>query len=222
MKKLLLAILGLIMVGVTYAQETVTDIDGNVYETVVIGNQTWMVENLKVTRFNNGDYLTQITDRRGFRDATREDTPTIWKYYDNDENLGEIYGKLYNWWAANDSRGLCPVGWRTPTEDDVMEGLLKQFDKRKAANALKEGTTDYWKTSSTDVNNSSGFNALPGGMCTRVPFLCMDMGDIGLWWIAKDFSRNVGWAFRLSHDLEHVSWDYLRKNILISVRCVKE
>ena len=92
--------------------ETVKDIDGNVYHTVTIGTQIWMVENLKTTKYRNGDGIPNVTDN------TQWGNLTTWAYcnYNNDAANGTKYGKLYNWYAVNDSRNIAPTGWHVPTD----------------------------------------------------------------------------------------------------------
>ena len=104
----------------------------------------------------------------------------------------------------------------------MTKGLLKELDKRKPGNELKEGTTQHWISTTPVVNNKSGFTALPGGRCTTVPYVCAGKGEIGQWWVTSEVSKNVAWTFRLTHNIEHVTWEYLRKNIVISVRCIKD
>ncbi len=96
----------------TSSKDTVTDIDGNVYKTVKIGNQVWMAENLKVIHYRNGDEIPHHADDGDWNSSTG-----AWCSYDNEKGNVEIYGRLYNWFAQNDSRGLAPEGWHVPTAD---------------------------------------------------------------------------------------------------------
>ena len=93
---------------------TVKDIDGNTYKTIQIGSQVWMAENLKVTHYRNGDSIDNIPDFDTWNAATKG----AWCYYANADYLDAAYGKLYNWYAVNDSRGLCPTGWHVPSYDE--------------------------------------------------------------------------------------------------------
>ena len=106
----------LCMVGSSFSQTgTITDArDGKEYKTVVIGNQTWMAENLNVGRFRNGELIPEAKTLEEWQEAIDEKKPA-WCYYDNDIKKGELYGKLYNWYAVNDPRGLAPLGWHIPT-----------------------------------------------------------------------------------------------------------
>ena len=96
-------------------KNTVTDIDGNVYRTIVIGQQEWMAENLKTTQFRNGTPILNILDMKAWE---KNVSTAGWAYYDNDETNDAVYGKLYNWFAVSDSQGLCPEGWHIPSDNE--------------------------------------------------------------------------------------------------------
>lgn len=141
----------------SYAQSTVKDIDGNVYNTVKIGNQLWIKENLKVTKLNDG---RPISDSRGLTfDFPPKDIeePRAWVYKDDPKN-NEKYGKLYNWYAVNTGK-LCPQGWHIPTKEEWDE--LQKFLGWKEASRLMR--TADWKGVKTKGTNQSGFTALPAG-----------------------------------------------------------
>jgi uncharacterized protein (TIGR02145 family) len=154
----------------TEAPATVTDIDGNSYNTVTIGSQVWMVENLKVTHYRNGDEIPNVTDG------------STWNYlttgaqcaYGNDANNVASYGRLYNWYAVDDSRGIAPQGWHVPTDEDWKQ--LEMYLGMSQADAdligqrgtdegdkLKEAGTSHWNSPNTGATNETGFSALPGG-----------------------------------------------------------
>ena len=126
---------------------------------VTIGTQDWTNKNLEVTTYRNGDVIAQITNTTDWANATTG----AWTYYNNDAANGAIYGKLYNWYAVTDPRGLAPAGWHVPTDAewttliDYLGGVLVAGGKMKST-----GTT-YWRIPNTDATNSSGFSALPGG-----------------------------------------------------------
>ena len=100
----------------TFSDDTLKDIDGNVYKTVKIGNQWWMTENLKVIHYRNGDKIPCLTDDDEWDQSTR-----AYCYYNNDTTNVEIYGRLYNWFAVNDSRKIAPEGWHVPTDEEWQE-----------------------------------------------------------------------------------------------------
>jgi uncharacterized protein (TIGR02145 family) len=139
---------------------TVTDIDGNLYNTVQIGSQCWTQNNLKTSKYRNGNNIINITDNSQWSQTNTNNTGA-WCYYDNNVNNGVTFGKLYNWYAVNDSRGICPTGWHVPTflEWSTVENFLG--GDGVAGGALK--STSGWNLPNIGATNSSNFSALPGG-----------------------------------------------------------
>ena len=139
----------------TYA---VADYDGNYYHTVTIGNQTWLQENFKGIHFANGDAIANVTNQS----AWNNQTAGAYCFYDNDSENGKIYGGLYNWYVADDSRGLI-IGYKTPSNDDwdILINYLGGYNL--AGSKLKEAGASHWGSYNTDATNSSGFTGLPGG-----------------------------------------------------------
>jgi len=139
---------------------TVTDVDGNVYHTVEIGTQVWMVENLKTTKYRNGDLIGTTTPAT--LDISSEATPKYqWAFEGNESNVN-TYGRLYTWWAVTDIRGVCPTGWHVPTEDDWITLTTYLGGEDVAGGKLKEAGTTHWWAPNEGATNSSGFTALPG------------------------------------------------------------
>jgi uncharacterized protein (TIGR02145 family) len=151
---------------------TVTDIDANVYETVLIGDQWWMAENLKTTRFVNGTVIPNITDNTAWSQLP---TPA-WCNYNNNPANDALYGKLYNWYTV-DNGTLCPVGWHVPTFSEFM--VLVNFLGGESIAGRKLKTTTGWITN-TGSTNESGFSGLPGGLRNNGVF--SDISTIGSWW----------------------------------------
>jgi len=157
---------------------TVTDADGNVYHTVKIGTQTWTVENLKTTHYNDGTAIPLVTDSVAWKNLTTG----AYCWYNNSSKYKNTYGALYNWYAVNTGK-LAPAGWHVPTdaEWDTIEALLG--GEAVAGGALKDTGTVYWKSPNTGATNSSGFSALPGG--SRGYNGAFDgVGTNGSWWSA--------------------------------------
>lgn len=203
------------------ANNTITDIDGNVYKTVKIGNQVWMAENLRTTHYRNGDpILTTVPDTLNY---TAEATPKYQFIYNNDPKNLLIYGRLYTWYAATDSRNICPEGWHLPTIaefkllDDSLGGKMKAIGKLKATGI------QYWISPNADATNESGFTGLSGGW-RAAKGKYGALGKYGHWWSST--RETVEWVRRmfLSYD------DSCYKNHLgasdpqnaWSVRCVKD
>ena len=134
----------------------VTDIDGNTYETVIIGSQEWMAENLRTTKYSNGDVIPNLTDNT----LWSNDTIGAWCHFNNDNQYENPYGKLYNYFVAVDERNVCPTGWRIPAMSDysILSNCLG--GNSLSGNHLK--SIDYWPAN-IEVTNSSGYTALPAG-----------------------------------------------------------
>jgi uncharacterized protein (TIGR02145 family) len=171
---------------------TVRDIDGNVYQTVKIGNTTWMKENLKVAHYNNGDPVSQVTDSLVWTNTFLSNSKTEgWCYYNNDAANNTIYGKLYNWYAATDPRQLCPVGWHLPTDSDFA--VLDQLYGGDTISGRHLKADTLWSTPNEAVDNSSGFTALPsGGRGYYGSFF--RVGTDTWFWTSNSFDEMNAWA----------------------------
>jgi uncharacterized protein (TIGR02145 family) len=142
------------------AAGTVTDIDGNIYNTITIGTQVWTKENLRVTHYRNGDPITKVTDTNTWGALTTE----AFCWYNNDAAANAlIYGALYNWYAVSDPRNICPVGWHVPsdTEWSTLENNIGGI--AVAGGKLKEVGTTHWSLPNIGATNETGFTALPSG-----------------------------------------------------------
>ncbi|MDB5279685.1 MAG: hypothetical protein JWR61_4640 [Ferruginibacter sp.] len=153
---------------------------------VVIGTQEWMTKNLDVTTYRNGDTIPQVTDT-----ATWNNLKTgAWCYYNNDLAMGELYGKLYNWYAVTDGRGLAPLGWHIPRQShmysDEWSDLASYLGSPTEA-AAKMRSTTLWVIGSKDTTNWSGFTGLPGGQ-RNTDGSFSGMGNTATWWSAADIS----------------------------------
>ncbi len=193
----------------------VTDIDGNVYKSITIGTQEWLSENLNVTRYRNGDIIPQVKDNEKWGKLTKG----AWCYYDNDSINGKTYGKLYNWYAVNDPRGLAPAGWHI--QSDTEWTTLKDFlgGDSLAGGSLK--ATSLWNRPNTGATNSSGFTAFPGGI--RYP-----IGDFewivkfGSFWSSTEGDESNGWYHALSYSSSGVAPHLGSKERGFSVRCIRD
>lgn len=135
----------------------VTDIDGNEYAFVTINGLTWMAENLKTTKLNDGTSLATIED------CSSDNLSPGFAWYEKDYNTyGKVYGGLYNWYAVNTGK-LCPEGWRMPTKHEWFLLIEHLGGALEAGGSLKETGTAHWDAPNTGATNQSGFGALPGG-----------------------------------------------------------
>jgi uncharacterized protein (TIGR02145 family) len=152
--------------------------------TVTIGSQIWMSRNLEVTKFKNGDSILQAKSEADWISAKENQKPA-WCYYSFDEKNGKIYGKLYNWYAVKDSRGLAPNGYHVPSDNEW--GTLIDFlgGANNAGGKLK--STSGWQQNGNGTNNT-GFNAIPGGYCHEEGKF-EGIGAVGFWWTSTDNSQ---------------------------------
>ena len=194
---------------------TVTDIDSNVYKTITIGSQEWMAENLKTTRYNNGDSIpTNISDD----DWMMRITSGAYAIYDNDDANNSTYGKLYNWYAVDDSCNLCPVGWHVPTDAEWKTLVTYLGGEGVAGGKLKEAGTAHWNSPNA-ATNESGFTALPGGQ--RVGHY-MDLGAYGFWWSSSEGFGSGSWGWGMVNSENIVMRLNYGQGAGKSVRCIKD
>lgn len=197
--------------GDTPSNETVKDADGNVYNTVKIGNQVWMVENLKTTKYNDDTSIPNVTDN----DAWADLSTGAYCNYDNLESNVATYGRLYNWHAVNTGK-LAPAGWHVPTDDDwtILENYLiangYNYDGTKEDNKIAKSlcAKTNWALSSEagtpgaspENNNSTGFTALPGGGRYNFSGTFFHIGKGGYWWSSTKLGegnasiRGLNWS----------------------------
>ena len=192
--------------------DPVTDIDGNIYKTVKIGEQIWMTENLNVSHFRNGDLVPQAKTIEEWIQAGTDNEPA-WCYYNNDPENGEKYGKLYNWYAVNDPRGLAPENWIIP-DNKEWEQVIDYLGGNKQAGTGMKSTTG-WK-SKGNGDNGSKFTALPGG--GRVyNGIFSDIGNAAVWWSSPEESAFTAYGISLISDIVQGSF---KKATGLSVRAV--
>lgn len=190
---------------------SVSDIDGNSYKTVVIGTATWMAENLRTTKFKNGDAITKLVAGSNW---TRASTPGYFAYNDN-ADLIAVYGHLYNGYVKVDERGICPSGWHVPNTADWNAIGTALGGSGAAGGRMKEQGTAHWVTSN-NADNSSGFTGLPGGSMYKGNLT--DRGTDGYWWGAAP--ADFYYLTNLLVNLRHKSTAVMTEGL--SIRCVKD
>jgi uncharacterized protein (TIGR02145 family) len=189
----------------------------NNYETVTIGTQVWMVKNLDVDHYRNGDSIPQVTDKGQWLKLTTG----AWCYNKNSDSLGKIYGKLYNWYAVNDPRGLAPSGYHVPSDAEwtVLSNYLG--GESVAGGKMKETGTTHWISPNEGATNSSGFIGLPGGY--RDSSGVYDFIIIGgVWWSSTELNATYAWYRTLYYYDTSILRDYSLKVCGFSVRCVRD
>lgn len=187
---------------------TVTDVEGNVYKTILIGNREWMAENLRTRRYRNGDLITLTGSDANWSTANFG----AYCWFDNDQSNDILFGKLYNFHAVIDGRGLCPTGWIIPNENHFTYLEEHLGGASHAGGKLKE--VAYWTTPNYGATNSSGFSALPGGF-RRNDGLFASMNTRGLFWNRVTYKV-------LSYNSDAIETRmHLSQKSGFSVRCVK-
>jgi len=216
-------------VTAVFATGIVTDIDGNTYLTMKIGNQTWMAENLKVTHYRNGDAINNVTDATEWINLT---TGAYCNYDNNTSNVG-TYGRLYNWYAVNDNRNISPEDWHVPTDEDWKEMEMHLGMSQSEADAyewrgtdeggkLKETGINHWNSPNTGATNESGFTALPGGFRHGYDGHFSSMGSNADFWSFTEGGSSNSWGRGLYYSSSSVARNYYYKPYGFSVRCVKD
>ena len=176
---------------------------------ITIGTQTWTSKNLDVSTFRNGEAIPEAKNAKQWSKAGDNKT-AVFCYYEYDSKNGKVYGKLYNWFAVNDSRGLAPKGYHIPSDaewtvlTDFLGGEFKAGDKMKS----KTGWQKNGKKSGNG-NNSSGFNGLPGGSRYNDGPLS-NIGMVGFWWSSTENDTSAAWYRLLGYYNGNVYRDFNR------------
>ena len=194
--------------------DKVIDKDGNIYKTVTIGTQTWITEDLRTTKYSNGDAVpTTILDISG------ESAPKYqWAYGDDTANVA-TYGRLYTWYAVTDSRNVCPTGWHVPS-DAEWETLKAYLGGESASGVkLKEAGTTHWQAPNTGATNATGFTSLPGGYRTlNGAYASIHLS--GYQWSSSD-DAPLGWGQLMRYNDSLLVRGGYYKPAGVSVRCIK-
>jgi len=194
----------------------VTDIDGNVYQTVRIGTQVWMKENLKVSKYRNGNFIqTGLTESQW-----NSTTSGAYSMYNNDQANNAIYGKLYNWYAVKDSRELCPTGWHVPSDGEwtILENYL---GGQTIAGGKLKSVSNYWNSPNVESVNSSGFSGIPAGD-QDYNGAFVNLGVLSFWWSNSQASPNSAWSRVLRNSVGYSANHEGIKQTGFSVRCLKD
>jgi uncharacterized protein (TIGR02145 family) len=221
-------------VGTSYGNDitfstlaTLTDIDGNVYNTVTIGTQTWMAENLKTTKYNDGTTIHNITV-----DATWAAANTgAYSDYSNIPANSTTYGRLYNWYAvdnnvftrgaSNGGKNVCPTSWHVPTDAEWLTLTTYLGGESVAGGKLKETGTTHWTTPNSGTTNETGFTALPFGNRTN-DGIYLHIKDYGFWWSTTEYSTTTAWPRSMHYGTTYVNRYYSNKQFGFSVRCLRD
>jgi uncharacterized protein (TIGR02145 family) len=196
--------------------DTVSDIDGNVYNILEIGSQWWMAENLKVTHYRNGDPIPNVVDKTDWNDLSSG----AYCSYDNDDGNIAIYGLLYNWYAVDDSRIIAPEGWHVPSRAEWQILIDYLGGSNNAGGKMKESGTTHWRSPNTGATNESGFSALPGG--ARISLGYFTLGGSAFFMSSTELGSSSFWCLHLSYLYNRLAGEEWTKQSGLSVRCVKD
>lgn len=215
----------------------VTDIDGGHYDSVKLNGVEWMKKNLEVTKYKNGDDIPQVTDVTQWEALTTG----AWCYYENDTANGPIYGKLYNWYAITDPRGLAPAEWHIPTDTEWSNLATFLGGENEAGSKLKENsTTSTWDVTTNYATNQSGFTAVPAGTgylnyhlpapvvppapAPALADLFKGKTKVTYWWSATttgSTASDIVWSRNVNSSTDQLVRSGAIKSSGLSVRCVK-
>ena len=202
----------------SFETSSVTDVDGNTYETIRIGGQWWMAENLKVTHYRNGDQILHTPD------STEWTTLSEGSYciYNNDQEISGIYGALYNWYAVDDSRNIAPDGWHVPSSDDWTTLISTLGGEYVAGGKMKEVGTEHW-AENHKASNESGFTGLPGGY-RGYSASYRNLGGSAYFWSSTSSSSYRAFYLRLNYYNDDIYFSSNNGDFRIgySIRCVKD
>lgn len=197
--------------------QSLRDIEGNLYATTTIGKQTWMAENLKVTKYNDGTPIPLVPDDKKWKVLT---SPGFCWFNNNAENK-ELYGALYNWYTVN-TKKLCPKGWHVPTNAEWGNLITFLGDQLYAGDKLKETGSEHWKNSATIATDEFNFTALPAGIRIYTGFFSDIEGSITVFWTSTERDDDEAWNSGLYFSSSKLFNGFDFKRAGFSVRCMKD
>lgn len=213
------AVFAVMLCGLSLKAQTIKDIDGNVYKTVKHGTQVWCASNLNVSHFRNGEPIPEAKTPEEWKNAGTGRKPA-WCYYNNDPENGKKYGKLYNWYAIKDPRGLVPKGWHVPLNADWIKLVKNLTGTDIAGKKLKSATA--WKSGQgTDLIH---FGALPAGYCDAEGKF-VSLGTICKWWtnsVPTEVQKsNLIFSVEIKDNSPELRYLQVNKESGLSIRIVK-
>ena len=190
------------------------DVDGNLYHSVTIGTQVWMVENLKVTHFRNGNTIANVTDNTGWSNAG-----AAYCNYENNESNSSVYGRLYNRSAAISLYNIAPIGWHVPMDQELF--ILQQYlgGQNISGGKLKERGTTHWQSPNTSATNISGFTGLPCGY-RNIDGTFNDKGNYCYYWSSGGWAETYIWVLKYSNASFDISYGSDHNGY--SIRCIRD
>jgi uncharacterized protein (TIGR02145 family) len=196
---------------------TVRDKDGNIYKTVTIGSQVWMAENLRSTKFRNGDPVPNVSANASWSVLKSG----AYCLYNNDAANKSVYGTLYNWFVVTDPRNIAPAGWHIPSDEEwtALTNFLQ--GNSQAGGKLKETGTSHWSDPNSGAINSTGFTALPGGYRAK-DGVFKNLSLCGTWWATTEYTQSVAWYRYVDYGTGNIYRVSIYKACGLSIRCIKD
>lgn len=192
------------------------DGDGNAYDTIVIGNRTWLRQNLKTTKYNNGVSIPLVTNDPEWTAKTS----AAFCWYNNDTKYKDEYGALYNWYAVN-AKTLCPVGYHVPSQDDWAT-MINSLGELMVGAKLKDNTPGFWDHPNDCATNETGFSARPAGMRYDIDGLFYGIGGQCYWWTSSLSNFEGSSTFvSLIDEICQSKVSSMNNSVGFSVRCIK-
>jgi uncharacterized protein (TIGR02145 family) len=196
-----------------------TDQNGNIYKTILIGTQTWMAENLRTAKYRNGEAISEVTDSVAWSKILNTGAYCNFKNTRDTDSI-VTYGRLYNWYAATDARNIAPTGWHLPTDDEWTTLTTYLGGESVAGDKLKESGTIHWDSSS-GADNSSGFTALPDGYRDNNGAFGT-IGGFGYWWSSSESSATFARLRFIASISSSAHRGTGAKVVGFSIRCIKD
>jgi uncharacterized protein (TIGR02145 family) len=222
MKKYILFGLIIFFNSSLFAQFSITDIEGNIYKTTIIGNQIWMSQNLNTSYFSNGKKIENVTDNLTWGEYPK----SAYCNYNNDSNISKIYGKLYNYFSVIDENKICPIGWHVPSDNEWSELVNYLGGENVAGKHIKEKGNKHWKFPFGGGDNQSEFTALPSGYrwsnigLNKGLFNSLTYG--ASFWTSTDSTNNISiWRY-LYPESDAIARLANDRNYGLSVRCISD
>ena len=196
---------------------TISDIDGNIYHSITIGAQEWLIENLRTTKYSDGTAIPNLTVEADWV----ADSIGAYCWYNNDIANKSDYGALYNWYAVSKANGLAPYGWRVSNNIDWNTLISFLGGDAVAGGKLKEIGLSHWVAPNTGATDSYGFRILPGGFRSPVGFF-NSMGTIASLWSSDQYNATKAWAYDLASSAAWIDSSSQTKSAGFTVRCVRD
>jgi len=220
MKRTFLILTGFLIILISGYAQTVTDYDGHVYDTVMIAGRSWLMQNLRTTHYKNGVEIPHVSGGTAWASLTTGARC----YYDNDSAAYDsVYGVLYNWYAVNNTNGICPDGWHVPSNTEWIDAEDYLGGAAVAGGKMKEEGTLHWLAPNAGATNSSRFTGLPGGaLMTNSGYTFQYIQENSLWWTSTAYPGAAAWGLYFWYMYAGVDHNPVPKNAAQSIRCIKD